>query len=95
MTVFERRHRIYGREIEEVRKAALVRLWYHIRCKTEPYNAEALFKLFYRLNEHTVGRPDYPEPINWETIREYLSKAGKNDPELAELELVQVMEAEI
>ena len=92
---YERRHRIYGREIEEVRKAALVRLWYHYRCKTEPYNAEALFKLFYRLNEHIHGRPDYPQPINWETIRDYISKASKQDPELAALELVPVAEMEV
>jgi hypothetical protein len=81
---WERRHRIYGREIPEVRKAAYTRLWYHLEFEDDLYDAEALFKLFYRLNEHTVGRPAYPEDITWETIREYLEEAREQDSELGE-----------
>jgi len=64
----ERRHRIQGLEIPEVIEGLKLRLRQHLEDRDDLMKATVAFRALYRLNEHKVGRPDYPEPVTWELI---------------------------
>ena len=69
----ERRHRLNGFEVPEVKEALRGRLWYHYRSRDGLQDAAIAFRVLYRLETHTTGKPDYPGPITWELIGEWLN----------------------
>ena len=68
----ERRHRIYSDEIDEVIEALRFRLRYHLESRENLPSAITAFRCYFRLTNPKVGRPDYPNPINWKTISDQL-----------------------
>ena len=68
----ERRHRLNGFEVPEVKEALKGRLWHHYRSRDSLQEAAIAFRVLYRLETHTAGKPDYPEPITWELIGDWL-----------------------
>ena len=72
----ERRHRLHGFEVPEVIEGLRLRLWYHLESRTNLLAATVAFRAYYRLIEHRAGRPDYPEPVTWETINDYVNNGS-------------------
>ena len=72
-----RRHRIVGDEVDEVIEGLKLRLWYHYRQRGDLLDAIVAFRVLYRLVEHRAGRPDYPEPIDWDVIVDLLNHIEK------------------
>lgn len=68
----ERRHRLHGVEIPEVLRGLELRLREHLETENDLLGAEIAFRAFYRLLEHRVGRPNYPEPVTWNIIAEWI-----------------------
>jgi len=80
----ERRHRISSSELPHVTEAIENQLREQLQIRTDPLQAEQLFRLWYRIQIHREGRPDYPDPITWSVIESYLS----NTPRMVPLVLV-------
>ena len=70
---FDRRHRLHEFEVPEVIKALRLLLLDYLERKEDLYNAEIAFKAFFRLIKHQSGRPDYPNPLNWQVMEEYIN----------------------
>jgi len=69
----ERRHRILGPEVSPVVKAVRIRLRYLIEARRDFEEAYLLFRVLYRMESHSPGRPDYPEP-EWVTMEAYFNE---------------------
>jgi len=76
----ERRHRISGSELPHVTEAIENQLHEQLQIRTNPLQAEQLFRLWYRIQIHREGRPDYPDPITWRVIKEHLNGTGETAP---------------
>jgi len=75
MDPFQRRHRILGPEVEPVIGAVSHRL-HELLDERKPEAFEEawlLFRVLYRLEAHSSGRPRYPE-AGWEAIEGYLGR---------------------
>jgi hypothetical protein len=70
---FERRHRIHASEVPEVIEGLRLRLRKHLEKKDDIYEATQAFKALYRLETHRVGKPNYPSPITWGLIEDWVS----------------------
>ena len=68
----ERRHRLSDEEVPEVIEGLKLRLLQHLETEDYLEAATVAFRAFYRLITHQVGRPNYPEPVTWNTIAEWL-----------------------
>jgi len=69
---FERRHRIQGSEVPEVIAGLRLRLREHLETKDDQPGAINAFKALYRLETHKVGKPNYPSPITWGLIEDWI-----------------------
>ena len=65
-----RRHRLHGHEIPEVMKGLALLLTEYVKAEEDLETATVAFMPFYRMLYHRTGRPNYPEPITWNTIVE-------------------------
>lgn len=72
MKLAERRHRIQGEEIPEVIRGLELRLREHLQTEEDLAGATVAFRAFYRLVTHQVGRPNYPDPITWDVMVEWI-----------------------
>ena len=63
----ERRHRLYSREIPEVKRGLKLRLQELCEAREDREAAEIAFRALYRLSRDEPGRPKYPE-FTWESI---------------------------
>ena len=68
----ERRHRLNLEEIPEVMKALALLLRQYVREEKDLESAIVAFMPFYRMLYHRSGRPNYPDPVTWNTIVEAL-----------------------
>jgi hypothetical protein len=68
----ERRHRLQPEEIPEVMKALAILLRQYVREEKDLELATLAFMPFFRMLYHRSGRPNYPEPVTWNTIVEAL-----------------------
>ena len=68
----ERRHRLHGDEVPEVLEGLRLRLLEHLKTEEDLEGATVAFRAFYRLMTHQAGRPNYPEPVTWNTIAEWI-----------------------
>ena len=68
----QRRHRLHGEEIPEVLRGLELRLREHLETERDLLGATIAFRAFYRLLEHRPGRPNYPEPVTWNVIAEWI-----------------------
>lgn len=82
----ERRHRISGSELPHVTEAIENQLREQLQIRTDPIQAEQLFRLWWRIMIHREGRPDYPEPITWSVIDSHLSNTPLMVPLVLEVE---------
>ena len=67
----ERRHRISSSELPHVTEAIENQLREQLQIRTDPLQAEQLFRLWYRIMIHREGRPDYPD-FSWKVVEECL-----------------------
>ena len=67
-----RRHRLNAEEVSPVMRAVHHRLKELIQDRGDLEEAEALFMALWRFHENRVGRPTYPEAIDWGLIGTYL-----------------------
>ena len=70
----QRRHRIHGDEIPEVLEGLKLRLRQHLEMEEDLAMATVAFRAFYRLLTHQTGRPNYPDPVTWNTIAEWVRR---------------------
>jgi len=77
----ERRHRLHGEEVPEVIEGLRLRLRAHLETKEDLPGARIAFRALYRLMEHRAGRPDYPEPVTWGLIEDYVGILEERDEE--------------
>lgn len=68
----ERRHRLQPEEIPAVLEALAMLLRVRVRAGEDLAGTIPAFRAFYRLMEHRPGRPNYPEPVTWNTIAEWV-----------------------
>jgi len=68
----ERRHRLNSEEIPEVMKALALLLRRYVREERDLDSATVAFMPFFRMLYCRSGRPNYPEPVTWNTIVELL-----------------------
>ena len=68
-----RRHRIHEEEVPEVTKGLVLKLRQHLETKKDLIAATICFRCLYRIEEHRVGRPDYPEPVTWSLIENWIN----------------------
>jgi hypothetical protein len=66
--MFERRHRIYNNEIEQVFRGLLLRLEQLLKTEEEQESAEIVLRFLNRLYTIKRGRPSYPE-FTWSHAR--------------------------
>jgi len=71
--LIERRHRIQGLEVRPVVKSVRDQLMHLVAAREGFEVACLLFRVLYRLDSHSSGRPDYPEP-EWAVMEVYLHK---------------------
>lgn len=71
MVLSERRHRLNMIEVNPVREAVRDELLEMLERREHPLQAEILFRVWYRLETHPHGRPDYPE-FSWATLTAFL-----------------------
>ena len=69
----ERRHRIHGEEVPVVIEGLRLRLRQHLETRGDLHGATVAFMVLYRLVTHQAGRPDYPEPVTWSLIEEWVN----------------------
>ncbi len=67
-----RRHRLYGEEIPEVMKGLALLLTEYVKAEEDLEAATVAFRPFYRMLEHRSGRPNYPEPVTWNVLAEWI-----------------------
>ena len=87
-----RRHGLYPHEFGPVYKAVKQRLLQLLEDQEDQedfHEAEALFKVLWRFENCKVGRPQYPEEINWQLITEYI-----NGPLMTPEDLIDVVAEE-
>ena len=68
-----RRHGLYPHEFEPVFRAVKQRLLQLLEDRENFPEAEALFRVLWRFENCKVGRPSYPEEINWQLISELVN----------------------
>ncbi|MFH2112429.1 MAG: hypothetical protein ABIJ47_14365 [Candidatus Bathyarchaeota archaeon] len=68
-----RRHRLNEDETPLVYGLVAWRLRVFLECRDGLEEAEALFRLLYRMDHYGPGRPGYPEPFTWSLLESYLS----------------------
>ena len=68
-----RRHGLQPYEFGPVFQAVKHRLIQLVENRSNFPEAEALFKVLFRFENCKPGRPEYPEEINWQLIRDYLN----------------------
>ncbi len=68
-----RRHGLYPHEFGPVFRAVRHRLLQLLEEREDFLEAEALFRVLWRFENCKVGRPSYPEEINWPLIAEYVN----------------------
>lgn len=73
----ERRHRIQGSEVPEVIEGLRLRLIVHLETKDDQQGAIDAFKALYRLETHRVGKPNYPSPIDWVLIEDWMNSRAQ------------------
>jgi len=71
--LYERRHRIQGQEVQPVVGAMRDRLMRLVAAREDFDEACLLFRVLYRLDSHSPGRPDYPE-LEWAAKEAYLNE---------------------
>ena len=69
----ERRHRLQDFEVPEVLKSLRLQLIKHLEMKEDFLQAQITFRVYFRLNEHNIGRPNYPDPLTWQVMEEYIN----------------------
>jgi len=69
-----RRHRINNIEVEPVKEAVLneLRALCQERRSGELWKTQMLFRVYWRLEAHRQGQPNYPDPLDWPTMSGYL-----------------------
>ena len=72
----ERRHRISHNELPHVVEAIENQLLDLLQHRDRMHAAEHLFRLWWRINIHREGRPNYPEPITWAVIEAHLTEGS-------------------
>lgn len=78
----ERRHRLHGEEVPEVIEGLKLRLRQHLETTEDLPGATIAFRALYRLIEHKQGRPDYPEPVTWGFLVDYLGVVDEVEEEV-------------
>ena len=68
-----RRHGLYPHEFGPVFRAVKQRLLQLLEDRENFLEAEALFRVLWRFENCKVGRPQYPEEINWQLISELVN----------------------
>jgi len=81
-----RRHGLLLHEFGPVYKAVKQRLLQLLEDREDFHEAEALFKVLWRFENCKVGRPQYPEEINWQLITEYINGLFPPIPETQEID---------
>ena len=66
-----RRHLLHPQEVPQVKAALLQWLRDKVDSRQDLPATELGFHCLYRLKEHRVGRPDYPEPVTWGLIENW------------------------
>lgn len=70
--VGDRRYRLNGDEIPIVLELVRLKLLELVKAKEDLDTAGILFRVLYRHQSYTPGRPTYPEPLEWLTIEAFL-----------------------
>ena len=73
-----RRHRLNPNDTPLVRSLVLEKLWHLLDEKNNPEVAEELFRIAWRMDHNTVGKPSYPE-FSWEMLDDWLKAHEDND----------------
>lgn len=68
----QRRHRLHGDEVPDIIEALAMLLVSRVRSGEGLERTKPAFRAFYRLLEHRTGRPNYPEPVTWDVIAEWI-----------------------
>ena len=68
-----RRHGLYPYEFGPVFRAVKYSLIQLLENREHFNEAEALFKVLWRFMNCRVGRPQYPEEVNWQLIDEFIN----------------------
>ena len=68
----QRRPRLHEEEVPEVLDGLKLRLLQHLETEDDLLRATIAFRAFFRLMENPRGRPNYPEPVTWNTIAEWI-----------------------
>ena len=68
-----RRHGLYPHEFGPVFRAVKQRLLQLLEDRENFLEAEALFRVLWRFENCKVGRPSYPEEIDWQLIGEFVN----------------------
>jgi hypothetical protein len=71
-----KRYRLNAEEVIPVLGLVKERLTHLIEAEEDLTEAEQLFKVLYRFETYRVGRPSYPDPINWEIIGCWMGENG-------------------
>ena len=74
--VGDRRYRLNGDEIPVVLELVRLRLLELVKAKEDLETAGILFRVLYRHQSYTPGRPTYPEPLEWGTIEALVRDIG-------------------
>jgi hypothetical protein len=75
-----RRHRIHEFEVEPTKRALEIYLSSLLEEREEELEAMLTFRLLFRLHEHRVGKPDYPNPLTWSSMSSWLRTNGSINP---------------
>ena len=70
----DRRHRLHGHELAPVLRAVRSELSRLLEGRADLPEAQALFMVLWRFHENRVGRPSYPEHIDWQVIADHMRK---------------------
>jgi hypothetical protein len=68
----DRRHRLHGHELAPILRAVRSELSRLLEERADLPEAQVLFMVLWRFHENRVGRPTYPEAIDWGLIGTYL-----------------------
>ena len=72
-----RRHGLYPHEFGPVFRAVNQRLLQLLEDRENFLEAEALFRVLWRFENCKVGRPQYPEEINGQLIKEHINERAR------------------
>lgn len=81
MVSFDRRMRLAAEEVEPIMKLVQARLEEICEARVNLELAELLFRVLWRYINHHPGRPRYPEPVTWSTIREFMDNGPISETE--------------